>query len=59
VGDVIMFEQNELSLNDKDISGNLILRVGNGKNAGILSEVSVKKKTITCTLLESQEGDGL
>ena len=58
-GDVIIFDQSNLKLDNTHLTGQVILRAGNGRHGGFVSEVEVDTKKVKCRLVDIHKGEDI
>lgn len=58
-GDVIVFDESRLKLEDEKLGGEAVLRAGNGKHGGFVSEIKAEDKKIKCKIVGSVKGEDI
>ncbi|MFH1874119.1 MAG: hypothetical protein ABH859_02910 [Pseudomonadota bacterium] len=58
-GDVILFDKTELKLQNNKLSGNIVLRAGNGKHGGFISKIKTDSKQVHCEIVDVYKGEDI
>jgi len=57
VGDVILFDETGLTLGEKGPNGRAVLRVEEGRHGGFISDISVERTKLHCSIVDVQKGE--
>lgn len=58
-GDVILLEDSKLKLNERALSGSVILRAGDGNHGGFISELTADPRFIHCKISDVKKGEDI
>lgn len=58
-GDVILFDSTQIALADGRITGKVILRTGEGRHGGFVSEISALPGKLKCKLVDVHKGEDI
>ncbi len=58
-GDVIILENTKMKLEDEKLSGDVILRAGDGKHGGFVAEITPKKTKVHCKIVDLHKGEDI
>ena len=59
VGDVIIFDATQLMLTNTGPSGRVVLRTGEGRHGGFISEVTALPRKIQCRIVDVKKGEDI
>jgi flagellar motor switch protein FliM len=58
-GDVILFDSTQIALTDSMVTGKVILRTGEGRHGGFVSEITVSPKKVQCRIVDVHKGEDI